>query len=80
MNYMSPEAILDTGGGREHGGRRAPCMKIGRASDVWSLGCILYQLVYGKTPFAELNLIQKVRLGWICVVGVCVSVGATAVT
>lgn len=36
-------------------------MKIGRASDVWSLGCILYQLVYGKTPFSDLNLIQKLH-------------------
>ena len=61
INYMAPEAI-------------APCiepstsdedekskMKLGRASDIWSLGCILYQIIYGRPPFAALNTIQKLH-------------------
>ncbi len=36
-------------------------LQVGRASDVWSLGCILYQMVYGHTPFSALAFIQKMH-------------------
>ncbi|ORY86576.1 Pkinase-domain-containing protein [Neocallimastix californiae] len=57
VNYMSPESISDFNADVDSDQR--PDFKISRASDVWSLGCILYQMVYGKPPFFRENTIFK---------------------
>mmetsp|Transcript_3140 Transcript_3140/g.5838 ORF Transcript_3140/g.5838 Transcript_3140/m.5838 type:complete len:891 (+) Transcript_3140:102-2774(+) len=56
LNYMSPESILDSGKGKN-----GALMKCGKPSDVWSLGCILYQMCYSKTPFADLQMFPKLQ-------------------
>ncbi|KAI3406913.2 MPS1 [Candida oxycetoniae] len=55
-NYMAPEALVEA----NLAGAKNTTWKVGRPSDVWSCGCILYQFIYGKPPYAAYSGTQRI--------------------
>jgi serine/threonine-protein kinase TTK/MPS1 len=61
LNYMSPEAVQMQKGMNGYKVKKNTinfkiniCSQIPLKSDVWSLGCILYYMVYHRTPFQHI--------------------------
>jgi serine/threonine-protein kinase TTK/MPS1 len=59
FNYISPEALIDTSTGDSPISDHKPRIRLSMRSDVWSLGCILYLLIYKKTPFSHIKLLPQ---------------------
>lgn len=49
-NYMAPEALVAMNYSQEQSGEQNR-WKVGKPSDIWSCGCIIYQMIYGRPPY-----------------------------
>lgn len=45
-NYMAPETLVEVDS-------KGSMWKVGKPADVWSCGCIIYQMCYGRPPYAS---------------------------
>lgn len=51
-NYMAPEALVAMNYTQEDDkSQKHNRWKVGKPSDIWSCGCIIYQMIYGRPPY-----------------------------
>ncbi|SCV03724.1 LANO_0G05864g1_1 [Lachancea nothofagi CBS 11611] len=49
-NYMAPEALVAMNFTHDQPAEQSR-WKVGKPSDIWSCGCIIYQMIYGRPPY-----------------------------
>lgn len=51
-NYMAPEALVAMNYAQDdEKHQQQNRWKVGKPSDIWSCGCIIYQMIYGRPPY-----------------------------
>lgn len=51
-NYMAPEALVAMNYAQPNEKKKQQSRwKVGKPSDIWSCGCIIYQMIYGRPPY-----------------------------
>ncbi|CCH45200.1 Serine/threonine-protein kinase [Wickerhamomyces ciferrii] len=59
-NYMAPEALIDNNQQlAETTSHHKSTWKVGKPSDIWSCGCIIYQMIYGRAPYGGYQGTQR---------------------
>ncbi|CAK7905833.1 serine/threonine-protein kinase Mps1p [[Candida] anglica] len=67
-NYMAPEALVEVNQSfpglpkmdNSMNGQAKNTWKVGKPSDVWSCGCIIYQMIYGRPPYGSYSGNQRI--------------------
>ncbi|KAK6460858.1 protein kinase [Scheffersomyces coipomensis] len=66
-NYMAPEALVEVNQSfpglpmsDQNLSNQRNTWKVGKPSDVWSCGCIIYQMIYGKPPYGGYSGNQRI--------------------
>lgn len=57
-NYMAPEALIAHNYTNENENysnshNKSNKWKVGKPADIWSCGCIIYQMIYGRPPYGK---------------------------
>lgn len=61
-NYMAPETLIEVGQANCPSNKdSANIWRVGKSSDVWSCGCIIYQMIYGKPPYASYSGQKRIQ-------------------
>lgn len=60
-NYMAPEALVEVNHTVSFSGKESgTTWRVGRPSDIWSCGCIIYQMIYGRPPYGNYSGQQRI--------------------